>query len=146
VSGLVLRLTQAVKLAVLIGMTASVVVAGVGIRNLVTPDRSPESFCRVCRQKERQYLEKTGRDNLDAGMLAILGILQMFDGLFKVAPDEIRSDVELIRDRVRASGGASGGALDNPLGALGSAPASGFLAAPAWDRVGRYVEQNCERR
>jgi hypothetical protein len=84
--------------------------------------------------------------DLANGLGAMSAWVPMFDRLAKVAPDEIQSDVEHIRDSLKEQQQAAGGAVGDPLGALGRSLVSGLMTMDSWQRVGSYVDQHCEDR
>ena len=110
---------------------------------------SRANFCRVYLEEKRTYLEKYGRttgeplQDLANGLGAMSAWVPMFDRLAKVAPDEIQSDVEHIRDSLKEQQAAAGEAIGDPLGALGRGLISGLMTMDSWQRVGSYVDQHC---
>jgi hypothetical protein len=110
---------------------------------------SEANFCRVYVEEKRTYLEKYGRttgepfQDLANGLGAMSAWVPMFDRLAKVAPDEIQSDVEHIRDSLKEQQSAAGQAIGDPLGALGRGLISGLMTMDSWQRVGSYVDQHC---
>lgn len=119
--------------------------------------RSPEAFCGAMDNHKERYLaamesatESLGSGSADgaiaglAGGLAAISDLQaMWNELADVAPEEIRTDVELIRDENQKQLDSAGENLDNPLGALGSALMGGLKTAGAYQRVDEFTRANC---
>lgn len=119
--------------------------------------RSPEAFCSTMETHRERYLEATDaalgevQRGDGAGLLAgsaqmvvALGDLQvMWKDLADVAPDDIRSDVEVIRDATEKQLEAAGSGGD-ALSALTSGLMSGLTNAGSYQRVDSYVREHCD--
>ena len=117
--------------------------------------RSVESFCSTMDEHKTRYLGAMGQANqaleggdlLGGGAQAVsaLGDLQrMWEDLAKVAPSDITSDVEAIRDAAEQQLQAAQDAADNPLGAIASGLTSGLMNAGSYTRVDAYVREHCD--
>lgn len=132
---------------VVVGMVA--VSAGAAYWLLIRSDRSVEAFCRTyAEEKARigQQLPSSDTDLLSGlvgGLSAIGELPVMFDRLDKVAPDDIEPDVAAVRDSLRQQIETAKGAATDPLGAIASGTVGAAMNAGSYDRVNRYVAQNC---
>lgn len=81
---------------------------------------------------------------LGGGLAAMADLQTMWEELADVAPEEIRADVELIRDENQQALDAVGENVDNPLGLLGSALMSGFKTNGAFERVDEFTRTHCD--
>jgi hypothetical protein len=133
------------KVTVVALVVTGLTVGGVGIHAAAGPHRSTKSFCQVYSTEKAKFIHETNGNDLASGLSAVIGMPQMFDRLDKVAPDEIEPDVANIRDALKKSEDAAGGALGNPLGALGQSLVAGIEAGPSWERVANFVDQNCPK-
>ena len=136
--------------AVALAVGGAVLLAVVPIHGYAESRPSKGNFCRTYLAEKRRYLARYGRTtgdplrDLGNGIGAMSSWVPMFDRLSKVAPDEIRSDVEHIRDSLEAQQHAAGEAVNDPLGTFGASLLSGLMAMDSWERVGNYVDENCE--
>jgi len=134
--------------AVTIG--GAVVLSIFPIHGYVESRPSKANFCKTYLAEKHGYLARYGRttgdplQDLTNGIGAMSSWVPMFDRLARVAPDEIRSDVEHIRDSLKEQQQVAGEAVTDPLGALGRGLVSGLMTMDSWERVGSYVDQNCE--
>lgn len=133
-------------------LVLSCVLAGCGA------ERSPAAFCGVMDKHKERYLVAMDASTqslesgtaggalagLGEGLAAISDLQAMWKELADVAPDEIRVDVEVIRDENQKQLDAAGGNLDNPLGAIGSAVMSGFKTFGAYQRVDEFTRTHCD--
>lgn len=79
-----------------------------------------------------------------AQMVTALGDLQvMWKDLAEVAPDDIRSDVEVIRDATEEQLEAAGSGGDT-LSMLSSGLLSGLTNAGSYQRVDAFVREHCD--
>lgn len=133
-------------------MAVSVLLAGCGT------ERSPAAFCGVMDKHKERYLAAMADSTqslesgttggalagIGGGLAAISDLQTMWKELAEVAPEQIRVDVELIRDENQKQLDSAGDSLDNPLGALGSAMMSGFKTLGAYQRVDEFTRAHCE--
>lgn len=120
-------------------------------------DRTPEAFCSTMETHKDRYLQATDaalgevQRGDGAGLLAgsaqmvtALGDLQvMWKDLAEVAPDDIRSDVEVIRDATEEQLEAAGSGGDT-LSMLSSGLLSGLTNAGSYQRVDAFVREHCD--
>jgi hypothetical protein len=120
--------------------------------------RSVEAFCDTLEEHKQRYLgamdsaatQMESGETLDVlgglfkGAVAIAAIQPMWEDLAKVAPDEIQTDVEAIRDLTSEQNKRAESAASNPFGTIfGSLMTSAQLAGPL-SRVDTYIVENCE--
>lgn len=119
--------------------------------------RTPQKFCSVMAEHKQRYLAamQTANDsissNSDGGLLlgtaeavAALGDLQrMWEELAKVAPDEIQTDVEAIRDANAKQLDAAKDAIKDPLGSLAGSLVQGLSVSGSYQRVDAYTKEHC---
>lgn len=78
------------------------------------------------------------------GMVQALGDLQlMWDDLVDVAPDDIRGDVEVVRDTTQEQLDAAREAVSDPVGALLGGVLSGLQHGGSYTRVNDYARDHC---
>lgn len=147
-----MRCTGAVLATLFLGMGCTL--AG------CTDGRSPAAFCRVMEQHRERYEAAAGdamtlvvQGDLDgilaggAQMVMALGDLQvMWDDLADVAPEEIRTDVERVRDHNQEQLDAAAEALNDPLKALVGSLTSGLASSGSYDRLNDYAGEHCGSR
>lgn len=117
--------------------------------------RSVEAFCETHNNHKAQYLAAfdaansamAGGDFL-AGLMgagtAVGDLNTMWKDLAKVAPDDIRTDVEIVADGWAKQSESAAEAADNPLKALASSLAGSFTLAGPMSRVDEYVRTHCD--
>lgn len=119
--------------------------------------RSVEAYCSVLEEHKTQYLERFDEANeqladetlegfvsgLAGGMGAIGDLQQMWEELAEVAPEEIRADVETVRDNYADQLDLAEESATDPLAALGSALMGGLLSSGSWSRVDEWTAENC---
>lgn len=133
----------------------------VGLLSGCAQPRSRASFCHTLAQEKQRYLDKyearlerigrAGNDDLSSLLSAAVGtsveafgdVTVTFDKLAKVAPEEIQPDVEAIRDALERQRSTLKDVASDPLGALAGSLTSGLAAMGSWERVSRYIDQNC---
>jgi hypothetical protein len=126
-----------------------------------TQSRSHEAFCRTLAEEKQHYRNKYSErqdeivDRVDEGDLsslsaalgtsfeAIRDMAVIFDKLEKAAPEEIRPDVETLRDALERQRDALKDLANNPLGALAGSLTSGPVTMGSWERVALYTKQHC---
>lgn len=118
--------------------------------------RSPEAFCSTMETHKERYLAATdvALGNVERGdelgllaggaqMITAIGDLQvMWKDLAEVAPDDIRTDVEVIRDTTQEQLDAAKGG--DPLAMLSSGLVTGFTSAGSYQRVDAFVREHCD--
>lgn len=123
-------------------------------------ERSPEAFCEVMDKHRERYEESAGQamDLVERGdglgllggaaqMVSALGDLQlMWDELAEVAPEEIRADIEVVRDNNKAQLENAKKAVEDPLGALVGGLAGGLFNSGSYTRVNDYAGEHCGSR
>lgn len=143
-------------------LVASTLVAGCGlVPGAEEDERSPEAFCETYWEQKEQFVEKfneraelsdqIGEEDELAGVLVALGsgiesigdAVIIFEHLTDHAPDDIRPDVEAIRDALKKSIENTGDSIDNPLGGLANGLMLSLTTMGSWDRVGKYVVEHC---
>lgn len=125
-------------------LAASVALAlGASLLTGCSEGRSAEAFCNTMATHRDRYLSAMNlgdspdiTDLLNAAS-AIGDLKVMWTELADVAPEEIRSDAEAVRDAWAAQEEAALGG--NYLGALGT----GLLASGSMSRVDAFVRDNC---
>lgn len=139
------------RTTLIVALLAAALVAGCG------DARTPEAFCSTMETHQDRYLEATNaalgevQRGDGAGLLAgsaqmvsALGDLQvMWKDLAEVAPDDVRSDVEIIRDATaqQLEAAQAGG---DALSMLSSGLLSGLTNAGSYQRVDAYVREHCD--
>ena len=118
---------------VVVGTIVGVIVLSIlPIHGYVQSRPSKANFCKTYLAEKHRYLARYDRttgdpmQDLANGIGAMSAWVPMFDRLAKVAPDEIQSDVEHIRDSLEAQQQSAGQAAVDPLGALGAGLVSGL--------------------
>lgn len=117
--------------------------------------RSTEAFCDTLNEHKDRYLssmEAAGGAMEDgdalAGLLgaasAIGDIAQMWSELAEVAPQEIQTDVEAIRDQWQKQDELAGDTVSDPLAGLASGLAGAFQIAGPMQRVDQFAIDNCD--
>lgn len=121
------------------------------------PARSAEAFCGTLEEHKARYteamagagelVEQGGVEGVVGGLaqsVAAIGDLRtMWSELADVAPEEIRPDVETLRDAYAEQVEAAPGNASDPLSALGSAVMTGLLTSGSTQRVDKYIAANC---
>ncbi|MGH8903608.1 MAG: hypothetical protein ACRDYA_18535 [Egibacteraceae bacterium] len=142
------------------GRCLMLVLIGVALLAGCAQPRSREAFCETLVEEKQRYrdtyserLDQVGRDGdlslsvaLGTSLEALRDVAATFDKLEKAAPEEIRPDVETLRDALQRQRDALNDLADNPLGALAGSLTSGLATMSSWERVSTYVEQNCGTR
>lgn len=122
--------------------------------------RSPEIFCDVMDKHRQRYEAATTEalESLETGdlegllgggtqMVAALGDLQMmWDELAEVSPDEIRTDVERVRDHNKEQLDAAAKSLSDPIGVLLGTLSDGLTMSGSYNRVNDYAGDHCGTR
>jgi len=120
-------------------------------------ERSAKAYCDVMQKHKERYLQamadatsqvKKGDAAGVVGGLAetvsALGDIQrMWDELAQVAPDEIRPDVESVRDTSAKQLDNAEQSVKDPVGALGSALVNALVNSGPIRRVDAYTRANC---
>jgi hypothetical protein len=124
-----------------------------------TPARTVANFCSHYVNDKARYIAKynseaqsiqgAGQNDPLAGLAGAAGMSaqmlgsmeEIFSDLAKVAPDDIQTQVEQVRDSVKKQEDAlnSGTVLGALLGSL----TSGLESSDSWQQVGQYIETNC---
>lgn len=136
-------------------MVASVAVLVASLVGACAEDRSVEAFCETFDLHKERYLsagneaarQAEGGNVIGgaAGIISALGDLQiMWDELADVAPEDIRADVEAIRDANQEQMDSLSDTVDNPLGAIASGIVGGLLSSGSYSRVDAYIRDNCD--
>lgn len=125
------------------------------------PERSVDSFCETYWEQKDAYLSKfegraedveaAGQEDELLGTLMAMGstieamgdVVIIFDHLAGTAPDDIRPDVEAIRDALQKSIDNASDSVGAPLGGLADGLVTGLSTMGSWERVGQYVVDNC---
>lgn len=120
--------------------------------------RSIEAYCTTFygegQELRQRWLDNNATGDPVAGLAQLFSaprdLAVFFDGLSDVAPDEIRPDVETVRDTFQSQadsmGDKAGDIASGPMGLFGALAgdlASGLAAAPAMQRVDTWTSQNC---
>lgn len=134
--------------ATVIGLVA---LSGCGL--LETEESKKDEFCRTFaehtdRLQSSLSSAESQMDNPDdlgsmfsglaQGISAIGDQTVMWDELAATAPDEIKADVEKVRDTTK--GMSAGG---DPVSALAQNLTSGLMSAGSTQRVDEYIDANC---
>lgn len=120
--------------------------------------RSPEAFCDVLDTHKERYLTgmEAAQDNVEGGggvgllagsaqAVAALGDLQvMWKDLAEVVPEEIRSDVETIRDTNQQQLDALTDSDGDALSAIASGAVAALATSGSYRRVDAYVRERCD--
>jgi hypothetical protein len=140
----------------------ALVLIGVSVLTGCEPRRSPEAFCRTLAEEKQRRLDKDSQregkivDKVREGDLssllsvavgssseAIQDLTVTFHKLEKVAPEEIRPDVEALGDALERQQEALKDLPDNPVGALKDSLTSGLATMGPWERVSTYASRQC---
>lgn len=120
--------------------------------------RSVEAYCTTFygegQELRQQWLDSNASGDPLAGMAQLFSaprdLAVFFDELSGVAPEDIRPDVETVRDTFQSQadslGDKAGDIASGPMGLFGALAgdlATGFAAAPAMQRVDTWTSQNC---
>jgi hypothetical protein len=120
-------------------------------------ERSAKAYCDTMQQHKDRYLqamagaqkqvEKGDAAGVVGGLaetVSALGDIQrMWDDLAQVAPDEIRPDVESVRDTSAKQLDNAEQSVKDPVGALGSALVNALVNSGPIRRVDAYTRANC---
>ena len=138
------------------------ILIGISLLTGCARPRSPEAFCRTLAEEKQRYRDKYSErqdqiaDRADKGDLSPLSLAMgtvpevvedmavTFDKLEKVAPDEIRPDVEALRDALERQREALKDLANNPLGALTRSLTTGLVTLDSWSQVSAYAEEHCD--
>jgi hypothetical protein len=117
------------------------------------PERSAEAYCKAFYSKaapiRQGYIDANKTANADplGALLKLASAPGDFESIFASmadhAPDEIKSDTEVVRDSLKKVQESMGQAFSNPLGALGSGLGASLSSAGAYRRVDAYLTQHC---
>lgn len=145
-------------------MVSSVLLSGCALHipgtGISLGGRSAEKLCDTYQQEKDAYVTKyagrgeaisdAGSDSATAALLTLgmtmetIGdIAVMFEKFASVAPDDIRPDVEAIRDSFGGYIGRSGDAVKDPLGSLVSGLLASLATQGSWLRFEQYISQHC---
>lgn len=141
-----------VRSATVVGLMASLLLSACGT------ERSPEAFCSTMEKHKVRYLDRmgqadeamrsgdslTGLVGLATGVSAFADLTQMWEELADVSPDEIKPDVEDVRDAFQKQLDSMGQAAENPLGALVSNLSTGLAVSGAMQRVDTFTRDQCD--
>lgn len=115
--------------------------------------RSEAAYCGVFRKEATKLHDKyqgaadTSEADPFGSLLTVVqapgDLVRMFDKLAKVAPDDIQTEVEAVRDSMAEMQDDAGGAVTDPLGGLGSLLVNGLSNAGAWQAVQEYTTEHC---
>ena len=121
--------------------------------------RSPAAFCSTMRSEKRRILEQfesiqdAGEQSGDAlvvviaqlgGSIQAYGELRTyFAKLGEVAPEEIRAEVEIVRDSLSDQIDRAGDAVSDPLGAIAGGIFSSIATSGQLEAVNNYALNNC---
>lgn len=119
--------------------------------------RSVKAYCDTMQTHKDRYLQAMSdateqvRKGDTAGVvgglaesISALGDIQkMWDELAQVAPDEIRPDVESVRDASAKQLDTAKQAAQDPIGALGSALLDALVNSGPIQRVDTYTREKC---
>lgn len=120
-------------------------------------DRSAKAFCDTMQKHKDRYLQAMGdatkqvQKGDTAGVVgglaetvsALGDIQRMWEDLANVAPDEIRPDVESVRDTSAKQLDNAEQSIKDPVGAMGSALVNALINSGPIRRVDAYTRQNC---
>ena len=112
------------------------------------PTRSPEAFCGVVDEyTEELQANVTSADGGLSEFLAVfenVGIFRnMLIDLAEVSPDEIRTDVEVVRDQYVQMIDEAGDAASDPLGGIAGMLALALFNGQSYQRIDQYSQANC---
>lgn len=114
------------------------------------PERSVEAYCDVWREEATElhdgYEEAIDEDPFSALLLGIGAAEDMavlLDKLARVAPDEIVSEVEALRDSLREQSSQQSEMISDPLGALGASMITALSSSGSYAAVDEYTLDNC---
>lgn len=106
-----------------------------------TPARSVQAYCSTLEAHKKEYLQEmsgaAGLSGLVQSVSAIGDLQTMWNDLANVAPDEIRTDTETVRDAWKQT--TQDASNQNYLGAVAAALTSSAAAS----RVNVYIAKNC---
>lgn len=119
--------------------------------------RSPEAFCGALDQHGERFQAGMGSAaqslesgkageaiaGIGGGLAAIADLQSMWEELADVAPEEIRVDVELIRDENQKQLDSVGESVDHPRGVIDSGIIGGFKTNGAFERVDEFTRAHC---
>lgn len=110
-----------------------------------TSSRSVESFCETLAEHKTAYLDSMNATSASGGLESILGtagaigdLKLMWQDLADVAPSDIQSDVEAVRDAWQKQEDAA--ASGDYAGAIVTA----LLNSGSMSRVDSYIQSNCD--
>lgn len=122
-------------------------------------ERSVEAFCETLRSEKQRILEQfdtttqVGQASGDefialvaalGGSLQALGEIETYaTKLARVAPAEIQTEAELVRDAISEQLDGVGNVASNPLQALGAALITSLLSSGPTNTVHRYALEHC---
>jgi hypothetical protein len=123
------------------------------------PERSAESFCRTLRAEKQRILDQLSEGSAAAeaqsddllGVMMGLGVTVQaleelrtyFHKLADVAPEEIRTEVELVRDEFDTQFENAGDAASDPLGSLATSIFGSMAVSGQLDAVNSYAQEHC---
>jgi hypothetical protein len=111
-------------------------------------DRSTEAYCQVVddsiasMKSNLQKNSEPGAGRLLAALANYSEINRMMQLLKAVAPDEIKTDVEISAASFEEAT-KSAGDIGNPVGALGGILSNGLLSSASDQRVDAFTRTNC---
>lgn len=113
--------------------------------------RSVEAYCDVVAEHKERYVTAMSNVNSTddplsglAGTVSALGDLsRMWEEAADVAPDDIRSDVEAVRDGWAQQFEAAEKMISDPLGGIAGSILGGLANAGSMARVDQYTTANC---
>lgn len=138
-------------MAVVVGMVWSSTLSGCG------SSRSVEAYCATMDMYKQRYVSAMSEANgnvaqgdvggvlggLAQAVSALADLQKMWDELADVAPDDIRPDVEAVRDSWKEQMDRAKDSAGDPKAALGGALLSSLMASGSWNRVGAYTQEHC---
>jgi hypothetical protein len=138
--------------AIVGGLVLAAVLTGCGT------GRSVEAYCATFygegQELRQRWLDTNATGDPVAGVAQLFSaprdLAVFFGELGDVAPEEIRADVETVRDGFQSQadslGEKAGAVASGPMGVLGALAgdlATGLATAPAMQRVDTWTSQNC---
>ncbi len=134
------------------GAVALLILAGCGTGRSV--DAYCDTFHGQGQEFRQRYLAIDGEEDPLAALAQLAAtprdLATLFTSLSDVAPEDIRTDVETVRDHFDQQadefGDDAGDVLSGPAGALGSIAGdlmAGLAVAPALQRVATWTTQHC---
>lgn len=127
--------------------------AAAGLGGCGGPERSAQAWCDAFWDKAiplhdqyQQDADLSGEDPTAVilDLVSVSGDVQVIlDDMARVAPEEIRSDTEALRDSLEKSQDAAGDALSDPLGALGKAFSQALGSIGSQRRFDAYFAAHC---